>query len=779
MRPIRLSHTLIACILASLLASAQSHSTLQFRIIDDADEPVAYAVVVAVNELDSITSAPAFSSETGEVSLALDDAAAYTALKVQCMGYVTATIPLPLASATIVLAKDPNMLGEVVVKAGPALQQKNGKFIFNPSELYSRSTDAYTVLRYTPLLTVGDSQISILGKGNSKIYINGRDPLMDSQGVMTMLKSLPPERIKKIEIITSPGASQAASMTGGIINVVLDNPAEGYFGSLTGNIRYLYERVSTSLASYNAYTIGKLRSSAMFSYSNSNAFADQTSFYDYTVLNKTVTNYTRGKSHGNNLGARLNFAYDFTPSSTLGLAFTVTDGSTSRNQTVESSEVLSDGTPTNSYTRILTKYPWSKPNYTAIGSYNLRFDNIKGELNVQASFSHRNNYVNTDYIYDGNSPVEQKTHVRSNGFHLKPMYKQKFGPVHSLEAGYDLLCSNINNVYQYPGQDNRFKYEEMINSAFANWSASWSDAFYTRVGMRMENTDIDTRQTVGNETSSRNYTDFFPSLYASINLPGGGNQSLSFSLNRYIHRPYYSDLNPFVYWGSPTTYQKGNTQLKPSYEWSYSIYYSFLKYFVFNVIYNTADNSVNNYVYMDENGNTVTSTANFGNSKFFGASLSFSKTIAKIWYLKAQASLYRSLQKATLGSYDIGYKDNSFTAQIVNSITLSQKYSVYLDAWYNLISPTQTLHGKNKYRNNLSIEISKQFSNGLSIKFQADNIFGTKSIENYTSPEYSYRHYTDNIQQSFTLNVSYVFGKKRIKRAQNIYDNSVDSRFKN
>ncbi|MDE6783143.1 MAG: hypothetical protein K2J17_05415, partial [Paramuribaculum sp.] len=399
MQPIRLLHTLIACILASLLASAQSHPTLQFRIIDDADEPVAYAVVVAVNEQDSITSAHAFSSETGDVSLALDDVAAYTALKVQCMGYVTATIPLPLASSTIVLAKDPNMLGEVVVKAGPALQQKNGKFIFNPSELYSRSTDAYTVLRYTPLLTVGDSQISILGKGNSKIYINGRDPLMDSQGVMTMLKSLPPERIKKIEIITSPGASQAASMTGGIINVVLDNPAEGYFGSLTGNIRYLYERVSTSLASYNAYTIGKLRSSAMFSYSNSNAFADQTSFYDYTVLNKTVTNYTRGKSHGNNLGARLNFAYDFTPSSTLGLAFTVTDGSTSRNQTVESSEVLSDGTPTNSYTRILTKYPWSKPNYTAIGSYNLRFDNIKGELNVQASFSHRNNYVNTDYIY--------------------------------------------------------------------------------------------------------------------------------------------------------------------------------------------------------------------------------------------------------------------------------------------------------------------------------------------------------------------------------------------
>ena len=776
MRPIRLLHTLIACIVASLWASAQSHPTLQFRIIDDADEPVAYAVVVAVNEQDSITSAPAFSSETGDVSLALDDAAAYTALKVQCMGYVTATIPLPLASSTIVLAKDPNMLGEVVVKAGPALQQKNGKFIFNPSELYTATADAYTLLRFSPLLSVSENSVSILGR-SSIIYINGRDPKMSTAAVMAMLQALPPDRIKRIEIEPTAGAEQSASMQGGIVNVVLDNPYEGYLGNASVKASYDNKRLSPRLTSFNAYTVGKFRSSALLSYGYTNSHTSSITRFDYGNINRALSQYADSKSHGNNCSAQLNFAYDFSNTSVLSMAVSVSDRDGRWLTSTESAASIGGVPADNASTEIIQRMPWSRPSYKISAAYTLKLSKTGGVFDVEASFTSNISKYSRDEYTDDNDPIPQSTRWTYGGIHVKPTYKQKFNDVHTLNVGYSLARYTTDKDIRQPVRASHFIYTDMINSVFADWSASWSDAFFTRLGMRMENTEATSHQRVGDQKSSRNYTDFIPSLTVGLNMPWRGDQSLRLSINRYLSRPHFTRLDPFKVWSSPYTYSVGNPDLKPVSSWYFALNYSFLQDFNFSVSSYLSKDNVSGYTYTDKDGNIVSSSRNFGRSNLIDLNLSYYKTIAKIWNLRASASASYNKVEATLQDNNLGYDDWSYNFYLSNNFTLSEKHHCYLELWWSYMSPVKMLTISHPTLNRINFAITKQFNCGLTISGNIGSVLGITDPRIFTSPEFSsYQKVNTNIL-SFSITARYAFGKQRVKRADSRrYDSPLDSR---
>jgi hypothetical protein len=128
---------------------------------------------------------------------------------------------------------DTILLSDVIVTAHKHdLKRTGNKFIFNPNSLKQEVSNTYELIKLTPLLSVSGNSYSILGKGNSKVYINGRDSKMDSEALTEMLKAIPATQINSIEIITQPGSSQTASNTSGIINVIVDDPTQGYLGSI-------------------------------------------------------------------------------------------------------------------------------------------------------------------------------------------------------------------------------------------------------------------------------------------------------------------------------------------------------------------------------------------------------------------------------------------------------------------------------------------------------------------------------------------------------------------
>jgi outer membrane receptor protein involved in Fe transport len=115
-----------------------------------------------------------------------------------------------------------------------------------------------------------------------------------------------------------------------------------------------------------------------------------------------------------------------------------------------------------------------------------------------------------------------------------------------------------NGMPEYDKQDQSFYYDG-INAAYFNFRKF--KKFDFQVGMRMENTNVKTRQVKGDIRWDSAYTKLFPSAFFNYKLKE--DQTLGVSVSRRIDRPNYSQLNPFLFLIDVTTYSTGNPSLLP------------------------------------------------------------------------------------------------------------------------------------------------------------------------------------------------------------------------
>jgi len=126
-------------------------------------------------------------------------------------------------------------LSEVTIEAQrPFISQEEDKMIIDPEPIANISTNTLEVLESTPGLYVDqDGGIFLTGATPAVIYINGREQKMSSQDITSLLQSLPPGSVQKIEVIRTPSTKYDAASSGGIINVVLKKGVKlGRFGSV-------------------------------------------------------------------------------------------------------------------------------------------------------------------------------------------------------------------------------------------------------------------------------------------------------------------------------------------------------------------------------------------------------------------------------------------------------------------------------------------------------------------------------------------------------------------
>ena len=121
----------------------------------------------------------------------------------------------------------------------------------------SKTQTAMDMLRKVPMVTVdGEENILVRGNTNFKIYKNGHlDPSL-TKNAKDVLKAIPASSIKRIEVITDPGAREDAEGVNAILNIVMmdNNRMEGISGSLYGS----YDNLKMpSLSAYLAAQMGK------------------------------------------------------------------------------------------------------------------------------------------------------------------------------------------------------------------------------------------------------------------------------------------------------------------------------------------------------------------------------------------------------------------------------------------------------------------------------------------------------------------------------------------
>lgn len=229
-----------ACIaVACFLSISVNAQIFKGKTINAFGEPLPYANVCLLNHADSSFIQGAVSNDKGEFVINSEQREAI--LKVSLIGYQTIYKKCTDGHVgTILMVEDTTMLGEVIVKSSrPITQLKNDALVTHvQGSSLAHSGSARDVLGKTPGVIKSNDGIEVLGKGAPIIYINGR--LMRNQAELDQLTS---DKIKDVEVVTTPGAEYDASVNAVIRIKTLKPVGEGFsMDSRTqmGLTHYLY-----------------------------------------------------------------------------------------------------------------------------------------------------------------------------------------------------------------------------------------------------------------------------------------------------------------------------------------------------------------------------------------------------------------------------------------------------------------------------------------------------------------------------------------------------------
>jgi hypothetical protein len=480
-----------------------------------------------------------------------------------------------------IIMNDNNTLNEITVSAKTPLFEMDGEKVkvnVENTSLNSAGT-ALDVLKKSPGVLVSNSDnVSIFGKGTAIIYLDG---LLISS--VDILKSLPSNEIKSIEIIRNPSSKyDAAGMS--IINIItIRNNLQGYNGTLIQNFLYGKDLFTYSGLRLN-YT--KAKWSTNFSYGNNMGKQWSSDEYIRTyktkdTINTAMNNFIYDKQNYSNVHyyrAGVNYRMDST--STFGLQYNGfynqrNDLSTNTNS------ILQNGTE-QYLLNTTTKNVPLLINNGVNANYSKKLDTLGSEIFTAVQYGNflikqtGNIHLQTKF----NNAIIEEEKRNSNTNNIKIIgaqfdFTKAFDKHWKLESG--LKESNISKVSDIkfenqkadgswvsdPSYLNGFEFKENIAAAYSELRFK-KKKVNVRIGGRAELTNSDGYSKILNKNIiSRQYINFFPSGYFGYDL--AKDLLTSVTVSSRINRPTFQDLDPFINYIDSVSSFRGNPYLLPEY----------------------------------------------------------------------------------------------------------------------------------------------------------------------------------------------------------------------
>ena len=453
----------------------------------------------------------------------------------------------------------------------------------------SKTQTVMDMLRKVPMVTV-DGQDNILVKGNSsfKIYKNGHlDPSL-SKNAKEVFKSMPASMVKRIEVITDPGAREDAEGVDAILNIVMVDGSK--MKGVTGVVSAAY----TSLNHPNLYAsltgqLGKLLMSVDYGYGGmssretENSTHTERSFLD--TGNKMLL-HSDGKNPGGIHYTNLNASYDIDSLNLVSASF----GGYFYKLNVQGDSKTSLYSASDQPIYSFSNHYWM-PGYSH-SSWNGRFDyehktRRKGErftLSYMLALTRQhtdeeNTYsemVNAPFSYTGSLQTERERFTEHT---FQADWLRPLGKGHQLEIGTKYIDRNNNshNTQEFFGDDllinDEFQHTTRVLAGYADYiynREKWS----ARAGLRYEYSFMEGSYPDGKKESfNKHLNDWVPQASLKYQLTDA--QSLKLNYTTSINRPGISYLNPAVVI-SPTIIYQGNPQLVSSRTQRISLVYSYI-----------------------------------------------------------------------------------------------------------------------------------------------------------------------------------------------------------
>lgn len=453
----------------------------------------------------------------------------------------------------------------------------------------SKTQTVMDMLRKVPMVTVdGQDNIQVKGNSNYKVYKNGHyDPSL-SKNAKEVFKSMAASMVKRIEVITAPGAREDAEGVDAILNIVTvtNTKLQGVTGVVSSSINTLgHPNFYSSLTGQ----MDKLMLSVDYGHS---AMTKRDSYnrVDYSRTYLDTGNTALSGSEGSNPGhihyADIDASYDIDSLNLLSASF----GGYFYKLNVQGDSYYQLLNPAGSQLYSYNGSYWM-PEYMH-HSWNGRFDyqhktHLEGErftLSYMLALTRQHTNQENTYtqLHDVAFPYTgmlstMRERFTEHTFQID--WLRPLGRGHQLEVGAKYIDrhNNSHSTQTFYGFDDNtsdeFQHTTRVMAGYADYIFR-AAKFSARAGLRYEYSYLHGSYPDGKgDAFSKHLGDWVPQ--ASLKYQFTDAQSLKLEYTTSINRPGISYLNPSVV-VSPTYVSQGNPQLSSSHTQRMYLIYTYI-----------------------------------------------------------------------------------------------------------------------------------------------------------------------------------------------------------
>ncbi len=786
-------------ILLNSLLFAQKVSLTIFAKTDK-NESVEFANLLIRNEKDSTLVWSGTFKEDGQLKAALNANKNYF-VNVSLLGLVPynqlVKIEKEAKTLNIVLAATSTTLGEVTVKYREKLvRQEDDKDIVDAEPLSKISSNAFELLEKTPGVIIVDDNIYLGKAEQARIYINGREMKLGSSDLASILKSMPPNSVQRIELLRTPSAKFDASSSGGIINIVLKkgvrlgtngvvnlSHSQGVYGRFSGGVSINHGNENTT--TYLNYQ-----------YNKRNNFEDLITTRQFndgkTSLFQTASTLFPAQTHyiaagiDHKINEKWNISDDF--------IFNKDDNQSNvRNNNYIYNTTLTKKDTALTHTGIQNQIGRFNINNTLTAS--MKLDTNGGEWNTSFNFIHSNNSTNQYYLSLILLPIvpTDKMFINKNGdiagsrqlFALTTDFSKKLPYKIKLETGLklDFLTNDSKSAFILNKKSDvqnsiTYTYRENINAAYLQFSRP-IEKITLKTGFRIENTNMFGHQTTPSDTTFKvNRTDVFPYLYLSrklVRLFNSFDLNGNFIARRSIRRPDYAILNPASQNVDEFFKQVGNPAIQPQFTNTYEFNIAYNDYPVLAIGTDETKNVFDKVVYQNTQTKVFTETYdNLGALRQYYFRLVGGLPPGGMYFGIVGMMYNYQIYKGLYQGESLDFKRGSWTVFTYHELKLGKTALLSANGFFRLKGVQNFYELENL--GDLTLSLSKKFlAQKLQIILRANDIFYTMKT-NFSLQQGGIdatgRRVGDT--RRFGVTVRYNFGvqteKKKKGESENVFD---------
>ncbi len=761
----------------SIGAFAQSEGiTVTGKVTAENDQPVEFATIMIA---DKATGTP-IAGTTTDVNGAFEVMAkneefyveisfiGYSAKKIRTFIVVNQKVDIGIIS----LSEDSEMLQEVEVRAERSQTEfKLDKRVFNVGkDLSTTGASALEVLNNVPSVNVDiEGAISLRGSQGVQILINGKPSVIASDGALGTITA---DMIESVEVITNPSAKYEAEGTSGIINIVLKKEErKGINGSFT---------VNTGIPDNHSFGLSLNRRTEKFNLFsqvgvgyrvrpqdneniNTNRITNETIFSDgfqdrnelfYNVI--LGTDYHINKHNVITLSGSFAYEIEDQPSETN---FVFQDANGQDIDKWQRTEVTEATNP---------KYQYElqyKKDFKDDKEHTLLFSALGSLFSKDQSSEF---FDTTIFGSDRDNEQTTRTNFKDQKTTFKLDYSKPFANGFSMETGLQYVLNEVSNDFEVNNLEdgvlvkdldftNVFVYNQNVLGVYATGSYE-GERWGLKLGLRVENTDLETVLETTNETNSQNFNNLFPTLHTSYKL--NEKISLQAGYSRRIFRPRLWDLNPFFNIRNNFNIRAGNPDLQPEFTDSYevtSIYILGKLTANFGVYHRYTTDIIERIPELKDNV-TTTRPENVGTNNTTGVELNFKYNLNKKVTFNGDFNYNYFSQNGVRETTIIDFSNSLWSSKLTAKFKLPADIDFEVTGQYR--SSEQTLLSVRSDNTFADLGIRKKFLKGKGVlSMSVRDVFASRFRETITDQPDFYL-YSYGIRGRFiTLGFSYGFGK--------------------